>query len=73
MIDSINALIQPELLRHFKLVRGDSSKWEYQVNKLRTFAKLRPKYLITKNQFNLKKTFHLNISVNTLENGKMFL
>ena len=75
MIDSIKTLYQPELLRHFKLVRGDSSKWEYQVNKLRTFAKLRPKYLITntKNQFNLKKTFHLNISVNTLENGDVFI
>ena len=75
MIDSIKTLYQPELLRHFKLVRGDSSKWEYQVNKLMTFAKLRPKYLITntKNQFNLKRTFHLNIRVNTLENGDVFI
>ena len=71
MIDSIKTVYKPELMRHFKLIKGDSLKWESNVEKLETFSKTRPSYLLkhTQNQFNLGDNFYLDIEIDSSKNG----
>ena len=71
MIDSIKTIYKPELMRHFKLIKGDSLKWESNVEKLETFSKTRPSYLLkhTQNQFNLGDNFYLDIEIDSSKNG----
>ena len=71
MIDSIKTVYKPELLRHFKLIKGDSLKWERNVEKLESFSRTRPNYLLkhTKNQFNLGDNFYLDIEIDSSKKG----
>jgi len=71
MIDSIKTVYKPELMRHFKLIKGDSLNWERNVEKLETFSKTRPSYLLkhTRNQFNLGDNFYLDIEIDSSKNG----
>ena len=75
VIDSLRTLYKPELMRHFKLVRGDSLNWEKSINKIRDFSKVRPDVLLknTQNQFNLDDKFVLNISIDSLQNGNVLI
>lgn len=75
LIDSLRTLYKPELMRHFRLVRGDSLNWEKSINKIRDFSKVRPDVLLknTQNQFNLDDKFVLNISIDSLHNGNVLI
>ena len=75
VIDSLRGIYKPELMQHFKYVNGDSAKWEKNVQFMRDFANLRPKFYFkhVKNQFNLKDSYYLNIKVNSSYNGDLMV
>lgn len=75
VIDSVKTVYKPELMRHFKLIKGDSLKWERSVKNMKDFSRIRPKYLLkhTKDQFNLGDSFHLDIKIDSSKNGVVSL
>ena len=75
VIDSLRRIYKPELMQHFKYVNGDSAKWEKNVQFLRDFSNLRPKFYFKhiKNQFKLGDSYYLNIQVNSSKHGDLLV
>lgn len=70
-IDSLERIYRPELIKHFKYVKGDLKKWEKNVELLRDFANQRSNSFLThlKKEFSIENDFNLNIKIDSLKHG----
>lgn len=74
LIDSLQTVYEPEMLRHFEMVRGNPITWKREVQKLRDFAEDRPAYMLehTRKYFDLTSPVTLNVSINNLSHGEVY-
>lgn len=81
VINNFTNLYQDEMILHFQDRRkfqrnqGDVESWNRYVDDLKKFAIGKPEqfYLHLKEEFNLNKTYFLNVSIDNYEYGKVFI
>ena len=74
-IDSLQALIAPEIPRHMDRWHGILGDWNQNVTALRTFAALRPQYMRAhiQSKFNLSGSVQVTVQVQPAEAGRIRL
>ena len=74
-IDEFENLLSGEIDQHLKRQKIRPIVWKISVEKIRTFARKRPKYLIKhlKKEFGLDGMFHVGIKVNPPEAGHVLI
>ena len=73
LLDSLVAQLEPEMPRHLKRWHIKPKRWQYELKKMYTFARKRPRYV----RYHLKKQFGLGntsvVRLQTTSGGKIIL
>ncbi|MDA3880087.1 MAG: CotH kinase family protein [Prolixibacteraceae bacterium] len=72
-LDSIVAIIEPEIEGHLNKWGGWKNNWNNQINEIKTFANYRPTYMRNhfRSFFGLSQNYTVNITVSDVKSGKV--